>query len=141
MKKAFVSITTVVALLSASAASATECSTQTVAGRWFGGDSFAVCRMDFRDNGRIRGFCEDFDEYFDNGEWYQAVETFSVRGSYNIDTECKMRLRLIIEEDDDEFVVVFHGRLTGAASDRPDIAILSTKTGTEQGLNITMHRD
>jgi len=141
MKKAFVSITTVLALLSASAASATECSRETVAGRWFGGDTFAVCRIDFRENGRIRGFCEDFDEYFENGEWYQAVETFSVRGSYNIDSECKMRLRMILEEDGEDFVVVLHGRLAGGASDRPDIAIFSSKTGADQGLNITMHRD
>lgn len=141
MKKTLMSITTVVALMSASVGGATECSTATVAGLWFGGDSMAVCRINFRDNGRIGGFCEDYDEYFENGEWVQDIDTFSIRGSFNIDSECKMRLRLLVEEDGDEFPVVFHGRLAGGASDRPDIAILSTRTGVEQGLNITLHRN
>ncbi len=137
MKKTLMSITTVAAFLAAPIASATECTTETVAGRWFGGDTFAVCRIDFRDTGRIRGFCEDHDEYFENGEWQQNIEIFSVRGTYNIDSECKMRLRLV----GDDFIVVFHGRLAGGASDRPDIAVLSTKTGADQGLNISLHRD
>ncbi|MFN7002558.1 MAG: hypothetical protein ACK4NW_03880 [Roseinatronobacter sp.] len=121
--------------------SATDCSRESLAGRWFGGDFEAVCRIDLRENGRIRGFCIDSWEDFINGEWIRRSERFDLSGNFNIDSECKARLRLVVEDDEGTDVVVFHGRFTGSASSRPDLANLSTGPNSEPALNITLHRD
>lgn len=142
MKTAFIPVITAVAVLAASGASATDCTNETVAGRWFGGDTFVVCRINFRENGRIRGLCEEEDEWWDGSQWHYYLDTVSLRGRYTVDYECKMDLRLVaIEDDGDRSRVRFQGRLTGAASSRPDIAVLSTGIGSQPRINITLHRN
>ena len=142
MKTSFISVITAFGLLAATSASATDCSIETVAGRWFGGDTFAVCRMNFRENGRIGGFCEDEYEDWDGDQMVTFVDRVSLGGRYTVDSECMMDLRLrATEEDGDVSRVRFKGRLTGAASSRPDIAVLSTGPGSQPRLNITLHRD
>lgn len=141
MKKHFLMAAAAVAMITATGASATDCTRQTIAGKWFGGDSFAVCRVKFRGNGKIRGLCKEEDEYFDdNGQLVTEIQRFRITGRLQVDSDCKAKMRLRARSDDGSERLVLEGRFAGAASSRPDIAVLSTNIKSPPFLNFTFHR-
>lgn len=141
MKKHIITVIATVAMLAATGASATDCSRRTIAGTWFGGDSFAVCRVKFRGNGRIRGLCKEQDEYVDdNGQLVTEIQRFRITGRLNVDNDCKAKMRLRARSDDGTERLVLEGRFAGTASSRPDIAVLSTNIKSPPFLNFTFHR-
>ncbi len=81
----------------------TVCSNATMAGVWFGGDSFTSCRMTVQPNGRFAALCL---EEFDN-----EGEEFIVRGALNMQSDC--RFRMAARDDDDPRIIRFIGRAWG----------------------------
>lgn len=132
----------VLGLMTAPGFASTICSADTMAGIWIGGDMHSTCRLNFQENGRVRGFCNDYDEYWHDGQWYYVVERAAIRGGYTLDAECSIRVRVNAEfENGETDRVILHGRVTSSAGTAPDMAIFSMGPRADFALNLTFHRD